>query len=81
MMCLTRAEGDGTWGQLHDAYFLAEGDGTKLDTVFARLEKDYGKPVPGGRGRRLAPISDRPVPADVIEALKNLSHARSIEDR
>ena len=31
MKCLTKAGGDGTWGQLHDAYFLAEGDPAALN--------------------------------------------------
>src|SRR5579872_7077072 len=37
MKCLTRAQGDGTWGQLHDAYFLAEGERKKLDALFNKL--------------------------------------------
>ena len=69
MKGLTRAKGDGLWGQLHDSYFLAEGDAEKLEVVFASLEADYGKPSFGGPGKPLAALSDRPVPAAVIEAL------------
>jgi hypothetical protein len=71
LKCLTHAHGDGTWGQLHDAFFLAEGDTANLDAVFAELERQYGKPLLGGKGRNFAPISDRPIPASVIAALKN----------
>ncbi len=71
MKHLTRARGDGTWGKLHDAYFLAEGDASKLAGVFAGLGKTLGKPQFGGPGKQVAPISDQPVPAAVIEAFKN----------
>jgi uncharacterized protein DUF3472 len=39
MECLTRAGGDGKWGWLNDAYFLAEGDAKNLDKVFTRRWK------------------------------------------
>ena len=64
--------GDGTWGQLHDAYFLAEGDKGRLTGIFTESEKEYGKPVFGGQGEKLEPISDKAVPATAIEALKTL---------
>jgi len=72
LKCLTRAGGDGTWGQMHDAYFLAQGDKAQLDNVFSKLEKNYGKPLLGAKGTKLAPISDKPLPANVIEALNGL---------
>jgi len=72
MKALTRAKGDGPWGQLHNSYFLAEGDAEKLEVVFASLEADYGKPRFGVPGKPLAALSGRPVPAAVIEALKRL---------
>ena len=40
---LTKAGGDGKWGQMHDAYFLAEGDPDKLNAAFAGWETDFGK--------------------------------------
>ncbi len=72
MKPLTRAQEDGLWGQLHDAYFLAVGDAENLKTVFASLEADYGKPKFGGSGKPLAALSGRPVPAGMMEALKRL---------
>jgi hypothetical protein len=75
MKCLTRAQGDGTWGQLHDAYFLAEGGKAELGAVFSKSEAKYGKPVLGGQGKELMPISDRAVSVTVIEALKALPRA------
>jgi hypothetical protein len=81
MKYLTRARGDGTWGQLHDAYFLAEGDTTELSAVFSRLEKEYGKPVIGTKGKGLDAISDKPVPATVTEDLKRLPHANAVKDK
>jgi hypothetical protein len=80
MKCLTRAAGDGLWGQLHDAYFLAEGDTEKLDAVFAELEPKYGKPAFGGKGKELAPISDKPLPPDVSVALANLPRAPAVKN-
>ncbi len=64
---LTRARGDGLWGQMHDAYFLAEGDREKLTDLFSALEPIYGKPVIGGQGTSLAPLSERPAPFSVTE--------------
>lgn len=75
LQCLTRARGDGTWGELHDAYFLAEGSKEALNAVFASLEKEYGKPVFGDKSKQLGPISDRPVPPAVLDQLQHLPHA------
>jgi len=81
MKCLTRAQGDGTWGQLHDCYFLAEGDKGRLTSIFKQLGKDYGQPVMGQRGKKLEPISAKAVPATVIEALKALPLAKKVTDK
>jgi len=81
LKCLTLAGGDGTWGQLHDEYFLAEGDTAKLKAVLSGLEPEYGKPLFGEKGKKLAPISNRPMPATVIAALKNLPHAAKTIDK
>jgi len=81
MKCLTRAKGDGTWGQMLGAYFLAEGEAAQLKTVFGTLEKDYGKPAFGSQGDDLKPIADSPVPAEVIEALKNPPQAKPVKDQ
>ena len=51
LKCLTKAVGDGTWGQLHDAYFLAEGDKERLATIFKKWETKYGQPVIGEKGK------------------------------
>ena len=75
MQCLTKAQGDGIWGQLHGAYFLAEGDKTALNQVFALLSSEYGSPVYGESGKSLEPIPAESIPAGVIAALKNLPHA------
>ncbi len=82
MKCLTRAEGDGVWGQLHDAYFLAEGAPKKLDAAFSKLAKEYGKPVFGGKqeGRKLEPLSDKPLPQTLIDALQHLPQAAKTKD-
>ena len=81
MQCLTRARGDGTWGQLHDAYFLAEGDTAELGAVFSQREKEYGKPVMGAKGKSLDPLSDKPMPAKAIEGLKRLPRANEVKDK
>jgi hypothetical protein len=81
MKCLTRAGGDGTWGQLGDAYFLAEGDKVALDAVFSKSEAKYGKPLFGGNGAKLAPISDKPLGAKAISVLTHLPHAKKVKDK
>jgi hypothetical protein len=80
MKCLTRAQGDGTWGQLHDAYFLAEGESQQLRTLFAKLQKQCGKPVFGQEGKPLGPISDKPIPAKVVRELKALPRADKVQN-
>ena len=69
LKCLTRAVGDGNWGELKDHYFLAAG---KVEAVFSSLEPGYGKPVFGGKKQRLEPITDRVLAAGLIEQLKHL---------
>ena len=81
LTCQTRAGGDGTWGQMHDAYFLAAGDRAKLDEAFAGLEKEYGRPTFGEKRKKLAPIAAQPVPPQVIEVLKNPPRANVVEDK
>jgi hypothetical protein len=81
MKCLTQAKGDGTWGGLGDAYFLAEGDAAQISAVMAGLEKEYGKPAFGGDGRTVRPTPDKPVPAKVIEALTSLPRAAAVKGK
>jgi Domain of unknown function (DUF3472) len=78
MKCLIRARGDGTWGVLHDAYFLAEGDPGRLEAVFSQLEPEYGKPAFGGKRTVLPPITDRRLPARVIQELTDLPRAGTV---
>jgi hypothetical protein len=79
MKCLTRAVGDGTWGELHDAYFLASGGTNELGAVFSSLEPSYGKPRYAGKEVRLEPLMDRLLPADLIARLKHLPRAAQVE--
>lgn len=82
MKCLTKASGDGTWGQLHDAYFLAEGDPAALKDVFARVKKEkYGEPVMAEKGKKLEPIPDSPLDEKLIATLKELPKAKEIGDK
>jgi hypothetical protein len=81
MKCLTQARGDGTWGQLSDAYFLAEGGKKELGGLFDKLEKEHGKPVYGGEGKKLDPLSDKPLPAELVKELKTLPQAPTVKDR
>jgi hypothetical protein len=72
---LTHAGGDGKWGTLHDAYFLAGGSMENLNAEFAKLEKDYGKPVFGSKETKPDAISEKPMDKEVIKALKDLPTA------
>jgi hypothetical protein len=80
MKCLTNAQGDGIRGELHGAYFLAEGNRAALDAVFSGLEKEYGKPVFGEKRKGLSPIEAKPIPAAVLEALKDLPRAKKTKE-
>ena len=85
LRCLTRARGDGKWGELHDTYFLAAGGTNELGTVFTNLASAYGEPVFGHnhRGLALPPITDRPLSADLIHQLAGLTNSAtgSAEDQ
>jgi hypothetical protein len=80
LKCLTQAAGDGSWGVLHDAYFLASGGTNELGAVFSSLERQYGKPVFGEKGTPLNPISDRALSAGLVEELKHLPHAAAVKE-
>ncbi len=79
MQCLTKAKGDGIWGQLHGAYFLAEGDRTALDQIFSGMASQYGTPVFGARDKTLDPIPSQPVPPQVLGALQKLPRADKVQ--
>ena len=81
LKCLTRARGDGVWGELADCYFLAEGGTNELKTLFSGLEGTLGKPTFGSRNQALPPLTDRPVPSAVVEALKNPPRAPAVEEK
>lgn len=76
---LTRAGGDGTWGQLNDSYFLAEGSKEALRKMFLELEPEYGKPVFIPKGRQPRPLSNKRVPKDVLAALRKLPRAEKVQ--
>jgi Domain of unknown function (DUF3472) len=81
MKCLTEARGDGKWGKLHDAYFLAEGSETNLNDLFGKLKGKYGEPVMGVKGKKLEPISDISLDKRLIDALKQLPRAQEVDDK
>jgi hypothetical protein len=81
MKCLTRASGDGTWGQLHGAYFLAEGEPKRLEAAFGQLKDKYGDPVFGRAGTNLTPIPDTPLSDELKKQLKDLPAADQVPAR
>ncbi len=78
LKCLTRAEGDGKWGRLHDAYFLAEGGDKDVEAVFASLKEEYGDPVIAKKGEAIEPISDRPLSKERLEELAALPRGKPV---
>lgn len=82
MKCLTRATGDGKWGQFQDCYFLAEGDDDALNAIFSEWQrKKNNPPVMGGKGKSLGPIRDLPLPITLVAALKKLPRADAVADK
>lgn len=79
LKCLNQAQGDGVWGQLQDAYFLAEGSEQERQAIFDKLKGRLGTPVFGEAGKRLAPISDKPLPPAIVEALRHLPRAGKVD--
>jgi hypothetical protein len=78
LKCLTKATGDGTWGELGDAYFLAEGEKSKLDAVFDSLKEKYGSPVFGEKRGELKPITDKPLPQEFVKQLAAVPEADQV---
>lgn len=78
MKCLTLARGDGIWGKLGDAYFLAEGRTASLDSLFSSLEKEFGKPEFGVKREYMGHISDRSLAPSLIKELQNLPRAPGV---
>jgi hypothetical protein len=78
MTCLTRANGDGTWGILNDEYFLAEGEQRRLTATLSALEAEYGKPAFGSKRDKLQSITNRRIPAQAIKELRNLPRATAV---
>src|SRR5262249_11528064 len=78
LKCLTRASGDGTWGQLDGAYFLAEGDAKNLEAAFGKLKDKYGEPVFGRKGKKLSPIREKPMSEELRNKLKDLPMADKV---
>ena len=80
LKCLTRAVGDGTWGELHDNYFLASGGTNELGAVFSSLEPQYGKPVYGGKGINLKPLTDKSLSKGLLKQLNHLPRAAAVKE-
>ena len=78
LVCLTRAGGDGTWGELNDCYFLATGDSAKISDLLESLRPKYGPVILGAKGKQLDPIGDRDLPGKLVEELKNLPSAPAV---
>ena len=72
---LTKANGDGAWGVMHDAYFLVQGSRANVEPVFRSLEVQYGRPVFAGSGHTLSNLSPRTIPTTIRAALNNLPRA------
>jgi hypothetical protein len=81
MKYITKAVGDGKWGELHDSYFLAEGSNANLTDLFAKLKGQYGEPIMGVKGTTLEPISDIPLEKKLIDTLKQLPRAKEVDDK
>jgi hypothetical protein len=78
LKCLTQAVGDGQWGVLHDNYFLANGGTNELGAVFSALAPQYGQPVFGGTGIKLAPLTDRALSPELLAQLNALPRAAAL---
>lgn len=81
MKCLTEARGNGQWGRFNDCYYLAEGSRIELDAVFASYGKKFGEWVPGEKDKKLEPIRDRSLAADLVKGLEAATQLRTLEQR
>ena len=74
---VTRASGDGNWGVMNDAFYLAEGDTAALDPVFRRWTTPGQIPIKGEpqRGAPTLTVPSRSIDPAVIKSLQKLPSA------
>lgn len=72
---LTRAEGDGKWGRIGDAYYLAEGDDAALAKILQEAEAKWGKATVATKDIKPEPLPATPLPEETRKALEALPQA------
>ncbi len=69
---LIDARGDGLWGELGDAYFMAEGTLENLAIAFEGLKERYGTPVYGPQSKPMTPLVARQIAPRIVRELSDL---------
>lgn len=75
---LTRADGDGKWGRIGDAYYLAEGDDAALAKIIADSEAKWGKATIATKDVKPEPLPETPLPDETRQALEALPQAPAV---
>jgi hypothetical protein len=52
-----------------------------LGALFDALRKQYGAPVFGQKGKKLPPLPEKPLSAELTKALKALPQAGKVQDK
>jgi hypothetical protein len=70
---VTEGAGDGTWGVMNDAFFLAEGERSALDKVMQASENKRSPMIRGGADHPSLTVPPPPPPRSLVRQLEKLS--------
>jgi hypothetical protein len=72
---LTVAHGDGLWGQMGNAYYLAEGSPENLKRVFDQAVPQWGNLRDGTLAPKLNPLKPKRLSKQLLRALESLANS------
>ncbi len=71
---VTEGSGDGNWGVLNDAFYLAEGEESAVGTLIEKLQKGPKSFTRGEVNKGRLMVTSHKLPRHVIKDLEHLSH-------
>jgi hypothetical protein len=74
------ARGDGKWGVLNDAFYLAEGDDEALAPIFEKVRKPGTNFVQGPDDHTTLTVKARKAPRAVLRALETLPRSPAVKE-
>ncbi|MDR3690235.1 MAG: DUF3472 domain-containing protein [Fimbriimonas sp.] len=69
---VTNGGGDGKWGVLNDSFYLAEGDDSALEPVFAKALRPHSQLIKAEPGKGILTVKERKLPGRIVRELEKL---------